>query len=140
MSVRLQRRALLKAFLSCVAIAPAFSSIGCASESAMAGLPLTLEDSVRSYFDEREVAAGVFIGQRYLAAVAPNASDEEISALVAPTRELFLSNDGDDDAALAAVHAKVLADFAGEATTLVDGWRFSLTELHLCVLLGLPTP
>lgn len=141
MKTRLERRAFLKGALSCMVSLPALTSIGCSD-----GESLGPEDRLRSagtqeaavlavFFDEPELEAAAFVGQRFLAIVAPNASDDEIDALVAPVVELLASSDS-DASALAALRAKILDDFETEATELVDGWVFSVTELRLCLLLA----
>lgn len=142
MTSRLQRRAFLQAVLSCVAVLPAATSIGCSSESLDEGSSSRLrtrgsreELVLADYFDDAQLDAAAFVGRRYLAVAAPNASTAEISALIAPTVEL-LTESASEAAALAALRTKILADFATEATIPVDGWIFSVTELHVCVLVG----
>ena len=132
MSRRFERRAFLKAALSCIAFVPPAASIGCSDGVITAGRS-TAPVRASRFFDESRIRAAALIGQRYLAVVAPNASDVDVDALVAPTREL-LESDDDDSAALAAVRARILADFTESSTIMIDGWTFAETELHLCVL------
>lgn len=137
MSRRFERRDFLKAALSCVAFLPPVASIGCSSGSSSSPTPkATTSRAIRltdGFFDESMVGAAALIGQRYLALVAPNATDADVDALVAPTVQL-LEADDDDETVLETVRTHVLADFTESATTVIDGWTFATTELHLCVL------
>lgn len=137
MSRRFERRDFLKAALSCVALLPPVASIGCSDGSSTTPTPQATTSRARrmtdGFFDETKLEAAALIGQRYLALVAPNATDADVDALVAPTVQL-LEADDDDDTVLETVRTHVLADFGEASTTVVDGWTFATTELHLCVL------
>lgn len=141
MKTRLERRAFLKGALSCMVSLPALTTIGCGSEASTAPARLRADGSreamaLAEYFDDAELDAAAFIGQRYLAVFAPNASADEAKAIAAPVAEMITAADT-DATALAKLRAKIVADFDAEATAIVDGWIFSLTELQLCVLLAL---
>jgi hypothetical protein len=138
MAFYVPRRALLQAALSSLVVGPWF---GCRNEAPFAGTLSPMLGMTKRYFPDGGLAEAAFLGSRYLMAVAPNASEDEIRTLVAPTTALLAaSDDPDSDFALDALQAKVCGDFANDATVLVDGWHFSVTEMHLCVLAGQLVP
>lgn len=145
MTQRLERRAFLKVALSCVAFLPSLGTVGCdGDDDASTARRARVASSRRlrltdDFFDEAELGAAALIGQRYLDLVAPNATEDEIDELIAPTVQILEPDEDEDDAkndpaALQALRARILADFMESSTTVVDGWTFANTELHLCVL------
>ena len=136
MTGRAGRRSFLLSSLGAVIALP---SIGCdehfpKTDSDTAVAP-TVGQTSTAYFSNASLDSARTIGQRYLAAVAPNASSADIDALLAPT--VALINAGPTDAAAsAALQARVRADFGSGAILVLEGWTFATTELQLCALVS----
>lgn len=95
--------------------------------------------TVGSYFADAKLAAATEIGRRWLERVKPGATLDEQRALVGATLTVTDTSDSVEQA-IVALRAQVQADFGagGDAVDDVEGWTFALTELHLCVIAGLP--
>lgn len=133
MTRRIERRAFLMAAVSSLAAFAPLAQIGCTdtdtSLSRRSGAP-------EGYFAEGGLESARAIGRRWLAIVAPGATEAEIRSLVAPTIARIEGAASDDDA-IAVLNRRVTDDFAGGSTANVDGWTFATTELHVCVIAGL---
>lgn len=117
----LERRSFLKAALALVLPLPACShseTVGAGSTSVSAG------KRVAWYFDELESAR--VIARAWL-------GDRDPLEAATPTLDL-LDGSESDEAALAAVSARLEQDFTTGATANVAGWTFGATELQLCAM------
>ena len=146
MTIELARRALLKGVVASFMATLPLSLVGCGDDDASTSTTPppdggttdnALPPVYEAYIPREQQDSARVIAQRYLAVVAPGASNDAIRALVAPTVAIAMA-DPDIAASVTALRAQVSSDFATGHAVNIDGWYFARTELQLCVLASIP--